>query len=189
MKKNLVKERDKKNDYEELNKKILDLCMWHQMESSYRWIGIIDHKIKFCDIKIQHLLDSKPFFFQKRKLKKFNKELEKIEQEKIKLKKEISEEFNIIAKLEKEIYRDEILDYENSDLVEEISYYDLLRMIKLNINPNKVSLSMCNKEKIYIFNERNYILDDDEENEIFKTFLGDSLSDKGKLENNIKILQ
>ena len=106
------------------------------MESSYRWIGIIDHKIKFCDIKIQHLLDSKPFFFQKRKLKKFNKELEEIEQEKIKLKKKISEEFNIIAKLEKEIYRDEILDYENSNLVEEISYYDLLRMIKLNINPN-----------------------------------------------------
>lgn len=130
MKKKLKKE---KNDDEKLSEKILDLCMWYQTEDSHRWIEIINHRIKFCDIKIQHLLDSKPLFFQKKKLEKFNKDLEELEQEKMNLYKEVGEEVNIIEKLQKSI--------------------------------------------------------NDDETEKFRNFLGDSLSDKSKLEKNIRILQ
>lgn len=77
--------------------------MWYQIEDSHRWIELISHKIKMYELKKEHLLDNKPFKFQKRKLKEHNNELESIEEEISKCYQEINEEVTIIEKMRKAI--------------------------------------------------------------------------------------
>lgn len=73
---------------------------------------------------------------------------------------------------------------------EEISYFDLLGLLKSNISLQEVSLTLNNEEKKYILKEEDYVLENiDEKNDMFGAFFGDSLTDKGKLAKNIKILQ
>ena len=95
MRNNLEKER--------LSEKISELCIWYQIEDSHRWLDLICNRIKICDIMIEHLVDTKPYFFQKKKLEKFNNELKDLEIKKEKLYEEINDEILIIEKLNKSI--------------------------------------------------------------------------------------
>lgn len=175
-------------DDSKLSQKIIDLCMWYQMENSYRWIGIIDHKIKFCDIKIQHLLDSKPFFFQKSKLEKFNKELDELEQEKIKLKEEINEEVSMISKMEESISRDETSEYKDSNKL--ISYYELLSLLKMGVIYEKVILHKFDDTMTYIFDGDNYIIEEENDaDDRFEIFLSDCDADIAKFDKNIQLIE
>lgn len=99
----MVKNLKKDAEDFELSNKIVDLCLWYQIEDSHRWIELISHKIKMYELKKEHLLDNKPFKFQKRKLKEYNNELESIEEEISKCYQEINEEVTIIEKMRKAI--------------------------------------------------------------------------------------
>ena len=184
-----IKEKNK-NDEKELCEKLIDLLIIYQIEDSYRLIELISHRIKFYDIYIQHLFATKPFFFQKKKMEQFNKDLESLENKKMDLYKQIGEEVDMIAKLHKSLRRNETLDVENIIFQEKINYYNLVEMIKSEVQPNKVCLSIFGDERTYIYKKGSYILEDEEsKNDKFDIFLDSSLTDESKLEKNIKILQ
>ena len=57
-----------------------------------------------------------------------------------------------------------------------MSYFDLLRLLRNNINPKEISLTLNNEERKYICLENI-----DNKIDKFSFFLGDTLSNKGKL--------
>lgn len=85
-----------KTNEQQLIEKILDLCLYYQKEEANNSIKFIENQIKFCEIKRKHLLENKPYKFQKKKMIKFNNELEKIDNDIFNHYKEIEEELSII---------------------------------------------------------------------------------------------
>lgn len=175
-------------DDKKLSEKILDLCLWYQIEDSNMTIKLISHQIDFCKLQKNHLLDNKPFWFQKEKLKIWEQELEEIDAKIFSYYKDIGNEINIINKMQNSISKDES---ELNTFNNKISFYDLLTLFKNNVFPPKLSLELCNKKETYIFDgEGNYILKDESaKNELFEYYLSDSISDLSKLDKNIIILK
>ena len=187
-----IKEKNAKEVYtedEKLSNKILDLCLLYQIEDSNLMIKLISHQIDFCNLKKEYLLDNKPFWFQKEKLKKWKEEIDKIDKNMFKYYEDIGNEINMIDKMKKSLDSKE--DKKISVKDEKISFYDLLVLLKEQIIPEKLLLKMCNKEKIYIFDgESSYVLEDESvADNIFEYYLSDSLSDFKKLEKNIIIIK
>ncbi|MDO5569763.1 MAG: hypothetical protein Q4G04_06685 [bacterium] len=87
--------------------KIIDLCLWYQMEDSHRWMEMIDLQIKNCNLQIEFLLDNKPFWFQKKKLDEHNKKIDELENKIADYYKQI-EEVEMIEKMQRAIKSDEI---------------------------------------------------------------------------------
>lgn len=79
MVKNQKKVTKKKTNDIEVSNKIIDLCLWNQIQDSHHWIELLSNKIKIYELRRKHLLNNKPFKFQKKKLEKYHKELESIE--------------------------------------------------------------------------------------------------------------
>lgn len=86
---------------EKLAEKIVDLCLLHQLNSSNYTIRLIRHQINFYELQISHLVDSKPFWFQKKKLKAHYEEIEKLENNIIDCCKKIEEEQDSVSKIKK----------------------------------------------------------------------------------------
>ena len=185
------KEKNSKKIYTEdkkLSEKILDLCLWYQIEDSNLTIKMISQQIDFCNLQKEHLLDNKPFWFRKEKLKKWKKELEEIDKKILKYYEDVGKEVAIINKMQNAINKEETkIEEGNSN----ISYYDLLTLLKSQTIPKRLKLKIANKEEIYKFDdEANYVLEDEEsKNDIFEYYLSDSLTDLSKLEKNIAILK
>lgn len=98
MKKNSIET----NENEVVNK-ILDLCMYHQIEESINFIKIIECQINFCSSQLELLEDNKPLCFQKEKLNNYFKEKEELELKLEEYYKQINEELNMIEKLKSSI--------------------------------------------------------------------------------------
>lgn len=98
MKKNSIKI----NENQVVNK-ILDLCMYHQIEESTNFIKIIECQIKFCYSQLELLEDNKPLWFQKKKLNNYFKEKEELELKLEEYYKQINEELKIIEKMKNSI--------------------------------------------------------------------------------------
>ena len=185
------KEKNSKKIYtetEKLSEKILDLCLWYQIEDSNLTIKMISQQIDFCNLQKEHLLDNKPFWFQKEKLKKREKEIEELDKKIFKYYERVGKEVALINKMQKTINKEEkTQEVDNSN----ISYYDLLTLLKNQTIPKRLRLKIANKEEIYKFDdEANYVLEDEEsKNDIFEYYLSDSLTDLKKLEKNITILK
>ena len=79
-------------------RKLTDLYLLNEIEDSKQWIEIINHKIKGCKLRKQHLIDNRPFFFQKKKLEEYNKKIESIDKEIFKNLLDIEEEIKLIEK-------------------------------------------------------------------------------------------
>lgn len=56
-------------DDEKLYEKIIDLCLYYQIEDSHHRLRLIDMHIKSCQMQLHFLEDQKTFWFQKKKLK------------------------------------------------------------------------------------------------------------------------
>ena len=89
----------KKNDDNELFEKLLELNIKYAIEDSNINMRIIDNRIKFYQTLINHLEDSKPFFFQKKKLIEYNNKKEEYENKIYELYIQLGEEFELIDKL------------------------------------------------------------------------------------------
>lgn len=191
----MKKEKEKKelsNNYskeESLAEKVIDLCLWYQIEDSYNMIKIFESEIKVLEMQKEMILNNCTFKFQR---KKFEKELEEIDKRIYRLYENVGEEVTLIERMRgaiagKEKGENEI-DYKANDL---ISYYDLLSYLKHGIIFKKVSLNEFNKEIFYVYdNEGNYVIEDKTKvGNQFTTYLGEFDSDNNKFKKNIKIIE
>ena len=93
----MEQKKDKKIENDEiLSKKILDLCLYHQIEDSEHWVKLIDMQIKGCQLQINFLEDNKPFRFQKKKLQEYNKKIEELENKINNYYQEMFKEFELL---------------------------------------------------------------------------------------------
>lgn len=90
-------------DNREIVDKIIDLCLWYQIEDSHRWLDIINVQIESCRMQLSFLEDNKPFWFQKKKLEEHNKNIEALENKIVDHYKELEEEVEIIQKMKKSL--------------------------------------------------------------------------------------
>ncbi len=92
-----------KSNKNELIEKIINLSLVQNIESIKLYINTLEMEIKFYQAYLQHLENTKPLFFQRKKLDKYNKEVaeceEKIRNIYLKIEQEISE----IEKIKDEI--------------------------------------------------------------------------------------
>ena len=70
-----------KKDNSKLNQKIIQLCLLNEKEQSINYINFLNDKIKFCEIRKEHLHENRPFKFQKKKYEEYNQQLKSIDDE------------------------------------------------------------------------------------------------------------
>ena len=93
----------KKNEDNELFEKLLELNIKYAIEDSNINMRMIDNRIKFYQSLINNLEDSKPFFFQKKKLIEYNNKKEEYENKIAELYTQLGEEYELIEKLSADI--------------------------------------------------------------------------------------
>lgn len=69
----------KKDNENELTNKIIDLCLFHNLEESKFYIKFLDNQVRFYQTHLEYLEDTKPYFFQKKKLEEHNKKIKECE--------------------------------------------------------------------------------------------------------------
>lgn len=95
------KKKDINSDDEKLSNKLIDLFLWYQIEDSHQQLRLIDMQIKACQMELHFLEDSKPFWFQKKKLEEHNKKIEDLENKIFKYYQEMNEDVDLIQKMKK----------------------------------------------------------------------------------------
>lgn len=185
--KNMMKHINKnglsKHDDIEISKKIIDLCMLHQIESSYTLIKLYENEIKRYELQKNSLLNGCLFWFQK---KKVEKELEKIDDKICKLYDKISEEISLVSKIEKTFSEEIKLCNTSNEL---ISYYDLLSLLKIGIIYKKVVLHKFNEKITFVYDGCNYVIENEENiSDRFEEYLCDCDADNSKFEKNIQLI-
>lgn len=88
---------------QELDEKILTLCILNEIKNSELDLDIILCQIKLCEIELSHLKDNKPLFFQKEKLIKYNEDIEKVKKRLNKHYSNLFDEVDMIQRLKKGI--------------------------------------------------------------------------------------
>ena len=83
--------------------KVINLCLWYQIEGSHRWMNIMNTLIKNYQIQLEYLLDNKPFWFQINKLEEHNKQISEIENQIYKYFGNLGKEVEIIEKMQSAI--------------------------------------------------------------------------------------
>lgn len=171
------------DDYK-LSERIIDLCLWYQIEDSHNMIRLFDSEIKMYEAQKQALLNKCIFKFQK---KKIEKDLEEIDNKIHKLYENISDEVSMISKMEESIIRDETSEYKNSNNL--VSYYELLSLLKMSVIYKKVILHKFDDTMTYIFDGDNYIIEDENDiNDRFEMFLSECDTDISKFDKNIQLV-
>ncbi len=172
-------------DDSKLSQKIIDLCLWYQIEDSRNMIRLFGSEIKMYESQKQALLNSCIFGFQK---KKIEKELEEIDNKIYNLYENISEEVSMISKMEESILRDETSEYKDSNKL--ISYYELLSLLKMGVIYEKVILHKFDDTMTYIFDGDNYIIEEENDaDDRFEIFLSDCDADIAKFDKNIQLIE
>ncbi len=87
----------------DLANKIIDICLYNEIEETNLYLKVLDNQIKFYQNEINLLEESKPVFFLKKKLQEHNKKIEEYEQKIYDTYKEINEEVNYILEIKKNI--------------------------------------------------------------------------------------
>lgn len=187
--KEMIKVLDDESKEESLAEKVIDLCLWYQIEDSRNMIKIFESEIKILEMQKEMILSNCTFKFQR---KKVEKELEEIDKRIYRLYENVGEEITLIERMKDAIAGrkddENKIDDKTNDL---ISYYDLLSYLKHGIIFKKVSLNEFNKEIFYVYdNEGNYVIEDKTKvGNQFTTYLGEFDSDNNKFKKNIKIIE
>ena len=171
--KEMIKVLDDESKEESLAEKVIDLCLWYQIEDSHNMIKIFESEIKILEMQKEMILSNCTFKFQR---KKVEKELEEIDKKIYRLYENVGEEITLIERMKDAIAGrkddENKIDDKTNDL---ISYYDLLSYLKHGIIFKKVSLNEFNKEIFYVYdNEGNYVIEDKTKvGNQFTTYLGE----------------
>lgn len=187
--KEMIKVLDDESKEESLAEKVIDLCLWYQIEDSHNMIKIFESEIKILEMQKEMILSNCTFKFQR---KKVEKELEEIDKKIYRLYENVGEEITLIERMKDAIAGrkddENKIDDKTNDL---ISYYDLLSYLKHGIIFKKVSLNEFNKEIFYVYdNEGKYVIEDKTKvGNQFTAYLGEFDSDNNKFKKNIKIIE
>lgn len=163
--------------------KIIDLMLWYQIEDSRLTLELYGHRIKFYELQKEHLIENKPYKFQKKKMLKYENELNEINDKIMKLYAEVEEEIAIMGRMQ-----DAINSKPDNNL---ISFNDLLSMIEKKVNPRKIVLNLKNKNAIYRYSDDDHsyiLLDMNKKDNIFSTYLNETLTDVETIKKNIEII-
>ena len=183
-KQTILDELSESDDFK-LSQRIIDLCLWYQIEDSHNMIRLFGSEIKMYEAQKQALLNNCIFRFQK---KKVEKKLEEIDNKIYKLYEDISKEVSMISKMEESISRDETSECNISNKL--ISYYELLSLLKMGVIYKKVILHKFNDTMTYIFDGDNYVIEDENDvDDRFEMFLSDCDSDSSKFDKNIQLIE
>lgn len=131
----------------------------------------------------EHLVENKPYKFQKKKMLKYENELNEINDKIMKLYAEVEEEIAIMERMQ-----DAINNKPDNNL---ISFNDLLSMIEKKVNPRKIVLNLKNKNAIYRYSDDDHsyiLLDMNKKDNIFSTYLNEALTDVEMIKKNIEII-
>lgn len=157
--------------------------LWYQIEDSRLTLELYGHRIKFYELQKEHLVENKPYKFQKKKMLKYENELNEINDKIMKLYAEVGEEIAIMERIQ-----DAINSKSDNNL---ISFNDLLSMIEKKVNPRKIVLNLKNKNAIYRCSDDNHsyiLLDMNKKDNIFSTYLNETLTDVEMIKKNIEII-
>lgn len=159
--------------------------MLYQIEESNHQIRLIEFDIRMFEIILGNFYNDEPCKLFKKQHKKWKDNIEKNEKMILEKYHEIEEELLIIEKIQNQIDNFKKLNLVN------ISFYELLSLLKYNKQPKEVEVTIAKKKAIYYFaGEDGYILKDRNQRSIdFEFYLGDSLADSQKLEKIIKIIK
>lgn len=92
----MIKVLDDESKEESLAEKVIDLCLWYQIEDSHNMIKIFESEIKILEMKKEMILSNCTFKFQR---KKVEKELEGIDKRIYRLYENVGEEITLIEKM------------------------------------------------------------------------------------------
>ena len=82
-----------------LSDNIIKLSSYYQLESSKEYLDILYLQLKFLKNQIRNLDNYKPFFFQKKKMKKYLEEKKDLENKVSKCQNDIQYELSLMAKI------------------------------------------------------------------------------------------
>lgn len=163
--------------------RVIDLMLWYQIEDSRLTLELYGHRIKFYELQKEHLVENKPYKFQKKKMLKYENELNEINDKIVKLYAEVEEEIAIMGRMQGAINSKS--DYNL------ISFNDLLSMIEKEVNLRKIVLNLKNKNAIYRYSDTDHsyiLLDMNKKDNIFNTYLNETLTDVEMIKKNIEII-
>lgn len=92
----MIKVLDDESKEESLAEKVIDLCLWYQIEDSHNMIKIFESEIKILEMQKEMILSNCTFKFQR---KKVEKELEGIDKRIYRLYENVGEEITLIEKM------------------------------------------------------------------------------------------
>lgn len=114
---------------------------------------------------------------------KYENELNEINDKIMKLYAEVGEKIAIMERMQ-----DAINSKSDNNL---ISFNDLLSMIEKKVNPRKIVLNLKNKNAIYRCSDDDHsyiLLDMNKKDNIFSTYLNETLTDVEMIKKNIEII-
>lgn len=94
-----MKKTNDKFEEKDFVSKLLDLSILFENKNSKNWINLVNHQIKGYEIQKHHLMDNKPYFFQKKKLEEHNKKVKELDNRILKCLKDIEYEIAFIEKI------------------------------------------------------------------------------------------
>ena len=93
----------KKNEEKDITTKLIDLCIINEINKSNQYILLLGKQAEFYQDYLLHLEDTKPFFFQKKKLKKHQEEIDNCQNKIMELYKKMEEEIDVVYKMQKNL--------------------------------------------------------------------------------------
>ena len=183
MKKEQKSENNNNVNNDSVADRVIDLMLWYQIEDSRLTLELYGHRIKFYELQKEHLVENKPYKFQKKKMLKYENELNEINDKIVKLYAEFEEEIAIMGRMQGAINSKS--DYNL------ISFNDLLSMIEKEVNLRKIVLNLKNKNAIYRYSDTDHsyiLLDMNKKDNIFNTYLNETLTDVEMIKKNIEII-
>lgn len=183
MKKEQKSENNNNVNNDSVADRVIDLMLWYQIEDSRLTLELYGHRIKFYELQKEHLVENKPYKFQKKKMLKYENELNEINDKIVKLYAEVEEEIAIMGRMQGAI--------NNKSDYNLISFNDLLSMIEKEVNLRKIVLNLKNKNAIYRYSDTDHsyiLLDMNKKDNIFNTYLNETLTDVEMIKKNIEII-
>lgn len=93
----------KKNEEKDITTKLIDLCIINEINESNQYILLLGKQAEFYQNYLLHLEETKPFFFQKKKLKKHQEEIDNCQNKIMELYKKMEEEIDAIYEMQESL--------------------------------------------------------------------------------------
>ena len=94
---------DKLEDNKELATKLIDLMLTYSIKDSHIYLELLNKEAQFYQRRLITLETNKPFWFERKKMKEHNKEINKCESKLMTIYLKIGEEMDLIIKMNNSI--------------------------------------------------------------------------------------